>query len=230
MIKITKKELEAHIKDFQKIKENINNIEQKLKEQIGKVEKKIDDQFNKLDQKFTDKISELILMLDNRIEEFDQNIKTLTNNFKDKVKYLSEDISNLESKLEIYQENIENQINNKDEILTDMIKKFDEQFSKDKRKIEGELENIKGEQDVLKISYTVNEKQLLEKIEAMIISEISNACSDKEHEILMNVWIKELKDIIHDFEKLKKMNPQEFNIKLNEIVNIIELFKQKIVK
>ncbi|MFX1339951.1 MAG: hypothetical protein ACFFDK_15170, partial [Promethearchaeota archaeon] len=118
----------------------------------------------------------------------------------------------------------------KDEVLTDMIKKFDEQFTKDKRHINEELETLKGQQDVLKISYTVNEKQLLEKIEAMISSEVRNACGDKEREILMNIWIKELKGIIADFEKLKKMHPQEFNIKMNEIANTIEVFKQKVVK
>ena len=111
-----------------------------------------------------------------------------------------------------------------------MIKKFDEQFTKDKRHINEELEILKGQQDVLKISYTVNEKQLLEKIGALIASEVRNACGDKEREILMNIWIKELKSIIADFEKLKKMHPQEFNITMNEIANTIEVFKQKIVK
>ena len=83
---------------------------------------------------------------------------------------------------------------------------------------------------ILKISYTVNDKQLMEKIEAMISGEVRNACGDKEREILMNIWIKELKDIIHNFEKLKKIHPREFNIKMNEIADTIEVFKQKIVK
>ena len=46
----------------------------------------------------------------------------------------------------------------------------------------------------------------------------------------MNIWIKELKDIIADFEKLKKMNPKEFTMKIEEISDTIELFKQKIIK
>ena len=115
-------------------------------------------------------------------------------------------------------------------LLQQLIKKFDEQFTKDKRHINEELETLKGQQDVLKISYTVNEKQLLEKIGAMISGEVRNACSDKEREILMNVWIKELKGIIHDFEKLKKVHPREFNLKMNEIADTIELFRQKIVR
>lgn len=227
---MAKKELETHSKDIQKLKEKIDNIDQKLKDQTGKIEKKIEEQFNKLDQKFTNQISEIIQMVDDRIGEFDQNIKTIANDIKDKVKSLSEDVQNLKSNLNISQDNIQTQIDAKDEVLTDMIKKFDEQFTKDKRHINEELETLKGQQDILKISYTVNDKQLMEKIEAMISGEVRNACGDKEREILMNIWIKELKDIIHNFEKLKKIHPREFNIKMNEIADTIEVFKQKIVK
>ncbi len=224
---MVKKELETQMKEIQILKEKIDNINQKLKDQTNKIEKKIEDQFNKLDQKFTNQISELIQMVDDRIGEFDQNIKTIANDFKVKVKSVSEDI---QSKLNISQDNIQTQIDAKNEVLADMIKKFDEQFIKDKRHINEELETLKGQQDVLKISYTVNEKQLLEKIEAMISGQVRNACGDKERDILMNIWMKELKDIIHDFEKLKKVHPQEFNIKMNEIASTIELFKQKIMK
>lgn len=227
---MAKKELETQVKDIQKLKAKIDNIDQKLKDQTSKIEKKIEEQFNKLDQKFTNQISEIIQMVDDRIGEFDQNIKTIANDIKDKVKSLSEDVQNLQSNLNISQDNIQTQIDAKDEVLTDMVKKFDEEFTKDKRHINEELETLKGQQDVLKISYTVNDKQLLEKIEAMISGEVRNACGDKEREILMNIWIKDLKDIIHNFEKLKKMHPQEFNIKMNEIANTIEVFKQKIVK
>lgn len=227
---MAKKELETHSKDIQKLKEKIDNIDQKLIEQTGKIEKKIEEQFNKLDQKFTNQISEIIQMVDDRIGEFDQNIKTIANDIKDKVKSLSEDVQNLKSNLNISQDNIQTQIDAKDEVLTDMIKKFDEQFTKDKRHINEELETLKGQQDILKISYTVNDKQLMEKIEAMISGEVRNACGDKEREILMNIWIKELKDIIHNFEKLKKIHPREFNIKMIEIADTIEVFKQKIVK
>ena len=227
---MAKKDLETHSKDIQKLKEKIDNIDQKLKDQTSKIEKKIEEQLNKLDQKFTNQISEIIQMVDDRIGEFDQNIKAIANDFKVKVKSISEDVQNLQSNLNISQDNIQTQIDAKDEVLTDMIKKFDDQFTKDKRHINEELETLKGEQDVLKISYTVNDKQLMERIEAMISGEVRNACGDKEREILMNIWIKDLKDIIHNFEKLKKIHPREFNIKMNEIADTIEVFKQKIVK
>lgn len=203
---------------------------QKLKERIDSMEKKIEEQFSTLDQKFTTQISEVTKMVDDKIGELDQTLKTLTTNVNEELKSLIDDHQNLQSKLNISQNNIQTQIDAKDEVLTDMIKKFDDQFTKDKRHITEELEVLKGQQDVLKISYTVNEKQLSEKIEAMITGEVRNACGDKEREILMNVWMKELKNLIHDFENLKKMHPREFNLKMNEIADTIEVFKHKIVK
>jgi hypothetical protein len=203
---------------------------QKLKERCDKIEKHIEEQFSSLDQKFTTQISGVTKMLDDRFGELDQTIKTINTNFNEELKSLIDDIQNLRSKLNISQNNIQTQIDAKEEVLIDMIKKFDDQFTKDKRHITEELEAVKGQQDVLKISYTVNEKQLSEKIEAMITGEVRNACNDKEREILMNVWMKELKELIHDFEKLKKMHPREFNLKMNEIADTIEVFKHKIVK
>jgi hypothetical protein len=90
---------------------------------------------------------------------------------------------------------------------------------------------MKSQLDVIKISYTVNDKQLMERIQTMISTEIRNACSDKEREILMNLWIKELKEITSDFEKkLKKMPPKEFMVRLEEILEAISVFKQNIIK
>ncbi len=227
---MVKKEIETQMKEIQNLKERLNNIDQKLKDQTNKIENKIEEHIKNLDQKFTNQISEVIQMVDDRFGEFDQNLKTLTKDIHDNAKSLNEDILKLQDQFDLTQEKIQSQIDVKDEVLTDMIKKFDEQFTKDKRQLNEELELLKGQQDVLKISYTVNEKQLIEKIKAMITGEVRNACSDKEREILMNIWIKELKDLIHDFEKLKKMHPREFNLKMNEIVDTIEVFKQKIVK
>jgi uncharacterized protein YukE len=227
---IPKKEIEVQAKDIQKLKEQIENLDQKFKDQINKLDKTLNENFNKLDQKFTDQIAILNQIVRDRVEEFDQEMKTLTENIDDQSKDTNNKLKNLKEELKIFQQNLEDQINVQKEINTDLIQEFNKQFTTDKRNIAEELEKIKGEQDVLKISYTVNEKQLLEKIQTIIASEIKNVCSDKEREILMNIWLKELKDIIADFEKLKKMNPKEFNLKIEEISNTIELFKQKILK
>ena len=62
----------------------------------------------------------------------------------------------------------------------------------------------------------------------MIEAEMSEAVKNTEKEVLMKIWIKELKEIITDFEKLKKAKPKEFTIQLNEIADTISLFKEKL--
>ena len=129
------------------------------------------------------------------------------------------------------QTHIKEQINIKDEVLSDKIKQLEEQFIKEKAKTDTDLEAMKAQLDVIKISYTVNDKQLMERIQTIISSEIRNACSDKEQEILMTLWIRELKEILSDFEKkIKKLTPKEFMIRLDEILESISVFKQRIIK
>ena len=84
------------------------------------------------------------------------------------------------------------------------------------------------ENDVLKISFSVNESKMLEKIETLIYHNIRAVCEDKEREILMSIWIDKLKKVIIDFEEMKKLHPKEFTLRLDEIANTIEVFKKKI--
>ena len=62
----------------------------------------------------------------------------------------------------------------------------------------------------------------------MIYSEVRISCNNKEEEILMNMWIDELKEIINDFDKLKEMNPKDLKIQIGEIAKVIALFKEKL--
>ena len=91
-----------------------------------------------------------------------------------------------------------------------------------------ELEHLKNQQDVLKISYTVNENKLLDKIDKIVFKKVHDKIDGRENEILMKLWIDEFKEIMSNFEKLKEMHPNEFKIRLNEISETIELFKSKI--
>jgi len=172
------------------------------------LEKKINDQVASLENKFNTQVTSI----ENRITSLTEAIKELSNEMSNRNQLIKEEVDTQE------------------EITRDMMQKFDEDYTKDKRAIAAEIEQLKQEQDVLKISYTVNDKQLIEKIEAMIFSEVRNACGDKENEILMKVWINELKDILSDFEKFKKMHAKEFTVKIEEISNTIDIFKQKLVK
>ncbi len=124
---------------------------------------------------------------------------------------------------------IEETIKTQEEIIMDMIKKFNNEFYQHKTNVLEDLEHIKNQQDVLKISYTVNEKKLLDKIEKIVIKKVHEKINGRENEILMKIWVEEFKDIIANFEKLKKVDPKEFKIRLKEITDTIEMFKSKIL-
>ncbi len=124
-------------------------------------------------------------------------------------------------------ERIEETIKTQEEIIMSMINKFNEEFYKHKTNVLEELEYVKNQQDVLKISYTVNENKLLDKIEKIVTKKVHDKIDGRENEILMKLWIDEFKEIIANFEKLKKMLPKEFKLKLNEISDTIEMFKSK---
>ena len=136
------------------------------------LEKKINDQVASLENKFNTQVTSI----ENRLTSLTEAIKELSNEMSNRNQLIKEEVDTQE------------------EITRDMMQKFDEDYTKDKIAIAAEIEQLKQEQDVLKISYTVNDKQLLEKIEAMISGEVRNACGDKEREILMNIWIKDLKE------------------------------------
>ena len=111
----------------------------------------------------------------------------------------------------------------------DMIKKFNDELLQHKTTMQDDMQQLKTQQDVLKISYTINEKKLMDKINSSITNILNMRIEGKESEILMKIWINEFKEIINDFEKLKKLKSKEFSVRLNEISDTIEVFKQKIL-
>ena len=130
--------------------------------------------------------------------------------------------------LQTTQDRIEETINVQEEIIMDMIKKFNDEFYKHKSDVLQDLESIKNQQDILRISYTVNEAKLLEMIKTVITKELSNKIKGQQSETLMRIWIEEFKDIIKKFEKIKDLPPQDFNARLDELSSIVNSFKQKI--
>ena len=111
----------------------------------------------------------------------------------------------------------------------DMINRFNDELLKHKTTMREDMEKVKTQQDVLRISYTINEKKLMDKINSSITKSINKRIEGKESEILMKIWIKEFKEIIENFEKLKKLKPKEFSVRLNQIYDTLEVYKQKIL-
>lgn len=172
--------------------------------------------------------------LTNRIEKIENKLnpmKTLPKDVQvliEKTNKLDSDINTINREISFNREQIEEKIKIQEEIIMDMIKKFNDEFLKHKSEVSEEMETIKTQQDVLKISYAVNENKLISKIKSLITAELKNRIQGQESEILMKMWIDEFKEIANNFEKLKKLKPKEFNLRLNEILNTIEQFKEKI--
>jgi hypothetical protein len=92
------------------------------------------------------------------------------------------------------------------------------------------LEDLKSEQDLVKITVDVIKKQIHDEAKEWVDEEIKLACKNKEREILMNLWIDEMKDIVDDIDNLKKLHPKELKLHINEISTTIESFKKKFIK
>ncbi len=158
-----------------------------------------------------------------------QNLKEQVSNLEGEIKFVKQEIINIKGDILSSQERIEQTIRTQEEIIIDMINKFNEELLQHKSSMKEDIEYLKSQQDILKISYTINEKKFMDKVNSSISTIINKQVEGKENEILMKIWISEFKEIIRDFEKLKKLKPKEFSVRLNEISDTIEIFKQKII-
>jgi len=169
-----------------------------------------------------DKIEEITL------KDF-QNLIDQVKNTETEVDFVKKEIILIKSDILSSQERIEQTIRTQEEIIMDMINRFNDELLKHKSMMKEDMEKLKTQQDVLRISYTINEKKLMDKVDSAINKSIAKHLDGKESEILMKIWISEFKEIIENFEKLKKLKPKEFSVRLNEISDTIEVYKQKIL-
>jgi len=213
------KEEEISEKSLQKLKEQLTKLNQKLKEQNKKFNQNIED----LAKIFDLKLEEQVKMLDQKLNEH-------INNTEANIKTLNESIEIIRSQIASNSEQIQIQIKTQEEIIMDIIQKFSDQFLNDKTRFETDIEELKNNQDVIKINIDTLEKRVLENAKTMIYSEVRMACKNKEKEILMNLWIDELKEIISNLDKLKEIHPKDLKLQIDEISSTIESFKQKFTK
>jgi len=170
-----------------------------------------------------------------KIDSFKSNTKAIQNlidqvsNLEREMNFVKQEMTSIKNDIFSSQERNEQTIRTQEEIIMDMINKFNEELLQHKSAMKEDIENLKTQQDVLKISYTINEKTFMDKINSSISTIINKQVEGKENEILMKIWINEFKEIISDFEKLKKLKPKEFSVRLNEISDTIDIFKQKIM-
>jgi hypothetical protein len=154
--------------------------------------------------------------------------KDLTQKSIDLEGQIIQEIKDIKKMISNTEEKIEETIKVQEDIIMGMMQKFNEEFYNYKTMVLKELEALKNDQDVLKISYTINENKLLGQIKSVVQTEFNNKIKGQEAELLMKLWIEDLKEITNNFENLKKANPKEFSVQLREISDTINIFKQKI--
>ena len=201
------------------IKDLANMFEEELKEKYTTLDKKLEDDLKEIRAEITEKFETADTKLNNHIVNLENKIKILKENFKD----VSKDFLD---RLNAFRE----EINTKEDVLRDMFKKFNEETIEYQNNLKPVLEDLKSEQDLVKITVDVLKKQIHESAKEWVDEEIKLACKNKEKEILMNLWIDEMKNIIDNLDNLKKLHPKELKLHINEISSTIETFKKKFIK
>ena len=243
----------------QKLKDQVSKLEQKQKDQVNKIDQKYNDQFkkladqannfnsnlkeqiNKLDQNikeqeksFDEKIEDLILIFDNKLEEqkntLDKKLMDFNSIIENQINKLGENIQIIKDEMLSCQGNFRGEIQTQEDINISIRDGLNDVIKRETSSIDSRLKEIRAQQDTMKISVDVLDKQVFEKAKALIYSEIKMAHKNKEKEILISLWIDELKDIISNINKLKQTHPKDLKINLNEISRTIELFKQKLAQ
>jgi hypothetical protein len=210
-------------------KERIDEFKPKVIQNIAEKLEKLNDDINNFKDipKIIQNLNEKTIKLENKFKSNEISPKDFQN-LVDKITQCENELLYIKNQITIDQQKMHETVNTQEEIIMDMINKFNEEFLNHKSEVLKNLEQIKSQQDILKISFTLNEKKLMEKIESMINKGVKHRIQGKESEILMKIWIDEFKAIIENFDKLKEVQPKEFSIKLNEISNTIDIFRQKL--
>ncbi|MFX1390844.1 MAG: hypothetical protein ACFE9Z_12340 [Promethearchaeota archaeon] len=235
-----------------KLTENVNKLVSDLKDVLAKLDNKLNDQKETTNRKieelanmFEKELKDKYAALENKLEEnfkklkedmefnfsnFDERLKKHGYNLENEVKTLQKDIRTLDNEFSSNLKNFKDEFLIKEEVLRDLIKKTNEENIEFKNNLNPILESLKSEQDLVKITVDVLKKQIRESAKEWIDDEIKIACKSKEREILMNLWIDEMKEIINNLDKLKELHPKELKLRINEISSIIDSFKNKFKK
>lgn len=226
-------------KRVKKLKDQLKDQKDDFEEAIDKQENKFNDALKEIAKKIEKQIESQkvqIQQLEKKIETTHKQIKNELENsigkveieFSEKLKSEQEYIKKLEQNVEKTIKRMIRNIENQKSTTDDRIQSLKDNISQENHELMVKIGDLKEELDTLKISYTINEKTLLEKVKDVIRVEVKNAVVGYEKEALMNVWIEELKEIINDFDKLKQQNPEEFDLHIKEIVSTIEFFRKRL--
>lgn len=173
-------------------------------------------------------LEEYIQKLADKTQFIEKNLVKLGSIVKSLKTKIEQNHEEIQKTVKLQTERLDKAIETQREVLLSMIEKNKKGISGFKTEANGELDSLRRDIDTFKISLNVNENRLIQKIKELISLELGNAVKGKENEVLMSLWIKELKSIIRDFDKLKKLHPKQFSLRLKEISDTIDIFKQQL--
>lgn len=220
--------------EFDKLEEKINaklaNVNQKLKETSTDFNQTINNKYDDLEKKLVDGFKKFGQAVDGRFKTFEQKINENITHIDEKISSIIERMAQLREDFSNQMTQIKEEFETKEIVLRDIEKKHNEDNEKFRNQLKPVLEELRSQQDLVKITLDVLKKQIYESAKEWISNEIKTAVKNKEREILMNIWIDEMKEIINNVDKMKKMPPKEIKLQLNEISSTIDSFKQKFIK
>lgn len=231
--------------DIENLKDHIKIVNQKINKQLKNLENHTNAQLNSLIKRFNQDLETKLSSLHDKFEEYlntmnddvEKKFSSLNNQFADfknemegKIQIIINNIKKANNASLVRSQKIKEEFDTKEEILRDMLKQIDEKTDEFKNTLTPELKNLKSEQDLVKITVDVLKKQIFESTKELINEEIRVACKNKEKEILMNLWIEELNEIIHNLDNLKKLHPKELKLHINEIFSIVDSYKSRLSK
>ena len=210
--------------------EEINKTNQKIEDIANLFDTELNDKFNSLNQKLEDQNKIITTEFTNKFTILDKKLNSQRTNFQNKTKTLVDTIKALNNDFSSKLQIMRDEFNTKENVLREMFKKFALETEEYQNNLKPTLESIKSQQDLVKITVDVQKKQIRESAKEWITNEMKLALKNKEREILLNIWIDELKEIFMNFDKLKETNPKDLKIHIKEISTTIESFRQKFVK
>lgn len=220
--------------EFTKLEEKINaqlaNVNQKLKETSTEFNQTLNNKYEDLNKKVVDGFKKFGQAVDGRFKTFEQKINENITHIDEKVSSIIERMTQLREDFSNKMTQIKEEFETKELVLREIEKKHNEDNEKFRNQLQPVIEELRSQQDLVKITLDVLKKQIYESAKEWISNEMKTAVKNKEREILLNIWIEEMKEIINDVDKMKKMPPKEIKLQLNEIASTIESFKQKFIK
>lgn len=214
----------------EKLDAHITNSDQKFQDITTSFNQNLNSKYETLDNKLKDGFTKFGQAVDGRFKTFERKVSENITRIEDKINSVLERMAELREDFSNEMKRNKEEFDTKDLVLRDIEEKHNDDNEKFRNQLKPVLEELKSQQDLVKITLDVLKKQIYDSAKEWISNEMKAAVKNKEREILMNIWIKEMKEIIGNVDKMKKMPPKEIKLQLDEISSTIESFKQKFIK